>query len=607
MHSKRFAQFAGVDFSLDPTLISAHRSPDAINMIPDSDGHPEKRVGYRKVATYNSKINGIFEHSGKILIHSGNSIYIDNIPIITDINDGKSSGIIFDEKLWILTGEDFLVYDGENIRHVRDIATVPQVLSQCDNYLNNGFTYQSFNMLTTRRRIGITVPDGGMNIIYISQEINSASVNLFYRESGKEIPIKGVYKRAEGDWYLDLKETLNPRNIPDEVILEYELAEKREKILEKCTFMASFDNRLFLGGNPDYPNTDFYSETMDGAYFTDLSYTGIGTMDETPQGEFEKISDGAKIVGYSYVGNSLCIHKSGGEGASLYMRTRHITEEGAIYPITAGITGESAIGGYATLNDDPLYLTSMGVFAVGSQDITGEKCVRSRSSRINPKLINEENLENAVSCTWNGYYMLFVNGRVYIADSRAKSYPRNQNGDFEYEWYLWSNIPAKCVLSANGTVYFGDIAGNLYRLNNDMTDPHGGYLMTAYNDDGAPIFARWSTKMEDDGDFTVKKLMLRRGSGVYAKTYASSSVGIRVRTERDFGKVTNYKKLGIFSFKNLNFANFTFNTYPFSFIPLGRKIKDYRMVQVIVENGELNECMGIIGIEWHYKKGGFAK
>jgi len=622
MFSKRLNKFAGIDLSSDPAAIDAHRSPDALNVIAHTGGFPEKRVGWRILKNYGAKINGIFALGQHLLVHAGDKIIRGDEILIEGVNDAKSTACVFCEKLYILTGAEFLVYDGESIKQVRDIATAPQVLSQADQLLRNGIYYQPFNMLTTRRKVGITIPETGINYIVIYQRVDKNSVKLFYKDTGEQID---VVRRIQEDWdterpklRLELAETIKHMGVGDNLILEYDLVGGGSRgIIEKCTFITAYENRLFVGGNPDHPNVDFYSELNDGTYFSDVSYTNVGDAEEKPSPEEEEKraneavgSSGTKILGYSHFGNYLAIHKNGeGTGAAIYLRRAQMGENGMYFPIAQGIVGESIVSHrtLSTLIDDPLFLTRQGVYALAAADVSRESSLQSRSTRINSKLINEPGLEEAVCCSYRGYYMIFVNGRVYVADSRQKSYVRNLTNHFEYEWYLWDNVPASVVLSHDDVLYFGDGEGNLCRFNTDMTDGRGGYAMHAYNDNGAPICAYWSTKFDDDGDFNGEKLLIRRGSGVYVKTYGASDVELMVRTERDFGKVINFKKCRLFNFKSVDFRDFSFNTAPFSFIPFGRKVKGYRLLQVVCRNDKLNQALGIISIQWRYKKGKTAK
>ena len=109
-------------------------------------------------------------------------------------------------------------------------------------------------------------------------------------------------------------------------------------------------------------------------------------------------------------------------------------ESQAYFPVKQGIPNEGIVApkSVAMLYDDPLFLTKSGVQALTSKMISAERIVEARSSRINARLSREEHLADAVACIWNGYYLLFVGGHVYVADSRQKSYLRQTSESFEY-------------------------------------------------------------------------------------------------------------------------------------------------------------------------------
>ena len=65
VYTKRYDRFAGVDFSTDPSRIDDSRSPHAVNLISDAGGYPEKRVGWRTLATLTDSINGLFWFGAK--------------------------------------------------------------------------------------------------------------------------------------------------------------------------------------------------------------------------------------------------------------------------------------------------------------------------------------------------------------------------------------------------------------------------------------------------------------------------------------------------------------------------------------------------------------
>lgn len=643
LFKKRYDKFAGVDFGADAAKISDYHACDARNMIADSGGCPEKRVGYKRELSLDARINGIFKLDDMYVIHAGEKMYIWNgkdapTEALSGVNDDKSTALEFRKKLYILTGKDFLVFDGDELSHVHDKAYVPLVLTNAEynaddaifsSYaLYGGDVYQPFNLLTGKRRISVTKTWPGYGLVIRAKTL-AGSVKL-YDLNGEEIKEKfyTVSYSHNGDEFIadafEVKtyEATGGGDQVEQYILEYEVVDektqKNRAMLENCKFMAVYENRLFLGGNPDYSSVDFHCELNDATYFTDISYTSIGTADEKPDEAEEKEraenSKAAEILGYSHIDGYLAVHKDNSSGgASIYLRSSQLSEEEMIFPITEGISGEPIVSHHTinSLIDDALFVTKSGVYALGSADVTHKRCLSPRGSRVAPRLVRE-NLTDAVSCVYDGYYMLFVGGNVYVADSRQKSYARNYSNEYEYEWYFWDNVPARCVHS-DEFLWFGTDDGRICRF---MTELYG--KPEAYNDDGEAIVAEWTTKMDDFGTFETLKNLRRRGSGVYVKTYACMhdvdvsvisrhEVEVEVVSEHDFGKRVAYATRGIFNFENLDFSRFSFNTIPYSFVDFELKVKNFRMAQVKCANDKINEPFGVMAIELCYQTGGFAK
>ena len=79
VYTKKYETFRGVDFSRDASMVDDIHSPDAKNLISDTDGFPEKRVGWRTLKKLDGRINGIYSFDGDshqcTLIHSGDKMY----------------------------------------------------------------------------------------------------------------------------------------------------------------------------------------------------------------------------------------------------------------------------------------------------------------------------------------------------------------------------------------------------------------------------------------------------------------------------------------------------------------------------------------------------
>ena len=690
VYTKKYDTFRGVDFSVSETMVDDSRSPHAVNLISDTGGFPEKRLGWRTLKQFDGRINGIFHYKGIIeeeagegeeatetlvetyIVHSGDKIYSwsgneadEPTELLSGINNARSTGRFFKERLFILTGAEFLEFNGKECVRVEEGegSYVPTTWEMRGTAFYSaegegmwygdgqpGRAYQEVNIACAKRKNTFRIsdynsarylfldgkikPNSRIKVTYLptkevvldvtlgeeslrepkfqvekgfwtiegavsgevvvnhtwknGYEANAIAEELGIIEGGY---IKGVMRPSELDGYVPPKE--NEDNFSVEYVA---LVGESENAISKCTIMDIFENRIFYSGNPDFPNTDWHSELNEPTYVTDLSYTEVGL-------------EATAIIGYLRTGSEQAILKEDGEDATIYMRSYSTDNEGkAIFPIRQGTSGVGAVTSHAvcTLLDDPLYLSRNGVYAIAQQDISSERALNIRSTRVNNKLLKNK-LEDAYMCKWKGYLLLFINGECYVADSGQKTYANNKTNTFEYEWYYWNNIPAWSALEYKGTLFFGTDDGRLCRFNDDMTNSRGGYEMTAYSDDGAAIVAEWATPLSADNDFMRLKTMKKKGSGVMLKTYNRSGVRVCVKTDKEFEREIRSVSAGVFNFEDIDFSDFTFNTSEYIVVPFNAKFKKYKAIQIILRNDKVNQAFGVLGIIRRYVLGNFAK
>ena len=128
VYTKQYTTFRGVDFSKDASMVDDEHSPDAKNLISDKGGFPEKRPGWRTLNQLDGRINGIFSFGsnvdGCMVIHAGTKIYKlsgEELTLLKEgISDNRSIGKYFKGKLCILTGREYLVFDGEKCLNAKD-------------------------------------------------------------------------------------------------------------------------------------------------------------------------------------------------------------------------------------------------------------------------------------------------------------------------------------------------------------------------------------------------------------------------------------------------------------------------------------------------------
>ncbi|MBE6758832.1 MAG: hypothetical protein E7554_01925 [Ruminococcaceae bacterium] len=510
-------QFNGIDLSSKPTLMSLTRSPDCRNMMRSAPGKVKRRMGYERVneQPYSGRINGATTarpkgENERCIVHAGNNLYMDGTLIAGSRADAENEAIngtpitttgLANHRSCITKGNcifdglaaRLLVYadklDGSETRiyfapKLSDSAYVPTVMIDRDPK-GGGTAYEDVNMLS----------DAFTELFYADGESTSYQMSFddLIADAGATVKLMnddGITWRelTEGvDYNVNyvagvVRFVTAPAVTPVDgqsnvsITVSKDRSEKRAWI-DKCTVAVAYQlptggTRIFATGNPEYPNRDYWSEIDDYTYWSDLNYSILG-------------DSRSKIIGYSNLGSYLATHKSDG---SIYIRTPVTDTSDAnrqSFPTMNIIRGpkNTASFSYAELGNEPLFLTENGVFALTSADLTAEKYAQDRSFYINGSLLKENNINDAIALVWKDYYMLAVNHRIYLLDGSMKTYtPDEPHSTYQYEAFLWTGIPARCLWQWNNELYFGDDEGNVYRFDESLL-----------TDNGEPFLSCWET------------------------------------------------------------------------------------------------------------------
>lgn len=609
-----YNDFKGVDLSNDPMLINRNRMAYALNLISDYGGMPEKRVGYRTLQSLGAAINGLYYcvigDVAHYLVHAGANLYKVNMAdntrtlLMASVSNSRSTGFFYGGKLYILTGGEYLVYDG-TVQRVSDIAYIPTVAMNRKPNGGGGTMIDGFNLICrkwTEEFVGdgsskdYQLSFGNLDSTLVAVKMLNADGSYTTKTEGTDFSVNRILGRISFNTAPPSTPVEDRSNV---VITASRLRQDYLDRINKAKTCTVFeDTVVFMAGS--VKGVDFCSGIngngqYDPTYFSDLGYDNIGTNE-------------TDIMGYLKLGEQLCIIKAeNAQDATIYLRTKKILDNGTVrYVKSQGAVGVGAISRYAmgNLRDDVLFLSRQGVFAVASNRITFERSLQNRSYYIDSMLTKEPNLNEAVAVEWDGYFIVSVNGRCYVLDGKQnKSYKTQAGGDFVYECYLWDNIAATCFREVDGALYFGTADGKLCRFNTDIEG------MTRYNDDGAAIVAIMRTKFDDDGAPQMLKTLQKRGSCVTVKPYTRSSAKIAVRTEQDtIPREIAFEYKDIFSWEDIDFNRFTFNSNDAAQdIYLNTKVKHYKRLQFTVVNDAINEGFGIFQIVKNYTVDKLAK
>lgn len=429
--TRDYSNFSGVDFSNKE--VSLFRSPDALNMwknYKSSIGRCiETRPDIELLRSFNNTIYGLFFFTinkiDHMIIHCGVSLSDYNMTtkeekVIkkTGMNPRKSMSFIYNNILYIKDGINYLEYDGETCKEVEGYIPTTTISKAPTG---EGTTYQEVNMLTGRRKNSFCADGKSTQYVLDAKGLDSGTVRVWVNDAERTSGF--TVDRANGKVIFTSAPPAPNTTGQDNVVIEFSktISGYRERI-NKCTLLEVFDNRVFFSGNQDYPNTVFHSSLGNPRYVSDLDYYNEG-LDMSPVKTM--------VAG----NNALWVFKEPSQANTtiFYHNPTIDSEAGKVYPSSHSniSTGCTATG--INFNDDIIFFSDRGMEAING-DITTEQVVAHRSSLVDNKLINEKNYKNMILQEYEGYLLVIIDNKVYLADSRGKF----TNVDHvEYEWFYW--------------------------------------------------------------------------------------------------------------------------------------------------------------------------
>ena len=457
--TRNYTDFRGVDFT--DREVSLHRSPDSLNLWKDYKKLGkciETRPDIELVATYDNTIYGLFFYSvgntEMMIVHSGTKLYRvegdTKTELFTGMKPAKSNAFVYNQILYIKDGINYLKYDGKTIGQV--VGYIPTT-SIARKPAGGGTVYQDVNMLSAWRK-NTFLADGESKDYYLDAvDIDGEAPVVLVNGNTMVYGTDFDYSPSTGKITFTVAPPKPLTDGQDNVIITYKktVTGYADRI-NKCTLLQVFDNRVFFSGNQDYPNTVWHSSLNDPSYCSDLDYYNEG-LDLSPVKSM--------VAG----NNALWVFKEPSQANTTVFYHNPVvdSEYGKIYPSTHSNISTGCIATGINFNDDIAFFSDRGMEAING-DITTEQVVAHRSSMVDSRLLAETNYKNMILEEWEGYLLVIVDNKVYLADSRAMVVNQNHN---EYEWFYWEldkNIT--CTKVHNGVLYLGTAEG-IYTLTNN--------------------------------------------------------------------------------------------------------------------------------------------
>ena len=203
--------------------------------------------------------------------------------------------------------------------------------------------------------------------------------------------------------------------------------------INRCTVVCQFDGRLFFTGNPDLPNTIFYTQ-RDLTGYNNPTYVGI----------LNYMNDGVgntpNTAMVAAQGTLMVFKADTAQDGSVYYHSGVDTNDNImprIYPSSAGVPGIGCLGAAVNFYDDVCFLSARGLESVGKQQTNLERTIEHRSSNVD-RALTAEALRSASIAEWMGYLVILCGERAYLADSRQIF--THSTGVAQYEWYVLDDL-----------------------------------------------------------------------------------------------------------------------------------------------------------------------
>lgn len=508
-----YSNFRGADFRGEE--INLVRSPDCLNVWKDykETESIRTRPEMELKIDFDAPVRGIFFYKAAStemqIVHSGTKLYKiangEKTVLKEGVNPTNSDSFIFNNIWYFKDGVNYLQYDGAEIKDVEGYVPMTSIARKP---AGGGTIYEDVNLLSDYRKNSF-LADGESKEYYLdAQNIDTDYV--------PEVTISDV---ATDEFTVDYAAgKITFTKVPPEPLTDGQdtVTVKFKKTVQgykdrirKCTLLQMFDNRVFFSGNEDYPNVIWHCSLNDPSYCSDLDYYNEG-------------QDLSKVKGLVAGNNVLWVFKEPSQANTtvFYHNPTIDSEYGKIYPSTHSSIATGCTGKAINFNDDIVFFSQRGMEGI-SGDVTTEQVLAHRSTLADRKLLAEPNYKEMLLEEWEGYLMVFIDDKVYLADSRGTLTNENH---MEYEWFYWElSQKVTCVKVNNGILYLGT--------------EDGVYTMT---DHESPVKSYWVTPIDKFKYPQHLKTTNKRGCVVEA----TGDVSVYVKTEKsDFELIDTYKNI----------------------------------------------------------------
>ena len=579
----KIQKFLGLNESPDgDTQLKMGEASEMRNWKITSQNHLRVRPGYKTVEKFDGPVRGMWSGfvggEQKTVCAAGGGVWdLTESPArrIGDIWDDMTTFFGFGNKLYILNGHEYLVWDGEGFVDTVD-GYVPLVTTAIAPG-GGGTTVENANRLTGRRRVRFSadgkatefqLPESG--VLYVDRV-------LFGTEE------------AYTGWTADTEKGTVTFDTPPEagnsnVEVWYAIANTRRFEVEAMRFSEQFngaaDTRVFL-----------YGDGSNGLIYSGLDTNGLPTAEYFPDlNELRAGEANTPVTGAIRQYSRLIVFKTDStysvSYSSMTLVDGTVTAGFYILPVNRNI-GNDAPGQVQLIANYPRTLHGGGVYEWknGAYGLTNDE---RQAKRISARIENSLSGFDAANCItfdneFKQDYYIVHNGTAVIHNYA------------EDAWFIYTAFPA---------VAFTMIGNELY-----MATETGGFAHVSreyMSDDGAAIDAFWRS-----GSMSFNREWQRKVSTMIFVTIKPESAGRITVTARSDRKAEYARKViaaSLATFGKVNFARFSFNTNRRPQVERAKiKVKNFALYQLVFESNSASERSTVETVDFRLRYSGYVK
>lgn len=574
--ARKYTDFRGIDLLNPETAVDFRRSPDCKNIWKSyklaQSNIIQTRPGLKEEEDFsdeneqNNTIYSFFFYNNIPIVHIGSRLIRNDVELYSSMSQNESEMVLFGNDLLILDGTHYIRFNGTTATDVTGTMCFIPTTTINRSPSGGGEPYQDVNLLQPKRKNSFV--GDGTSTEYILDATNVDSIDKVIVNDA-ELSSGYSVDTALGKVTFTTAPSKPGIIGKDNVVIEFtKTVSGYANRIKNCTIIKVFDNRVFFSGNPDYPNAVFHSELNNPYYVSDLSYYECGTMENAIR---------SMVVG----NNLLWVFKEDEQTKDtiFYLTPTLDTEEGRIYPTSQGNVSVGCISKAVNYKDTILFFSRNGMEGIRG-NISYEQSVSHKSSLVDSKLINMSNYPFLKVTEFNGYLVVAVDNKIFLADYRQTF--QGVTGT-EYEWYYWElPVNISSMRAYMDQLYLGDETGKFYKF--DGT-----------NDLGAAIDAYWTTPRDTFGYTQHLKKINKRGSILKIKNIQNSRIKVYESTNKKDGwNLVKEVSGNGFDYNHVDYANFSYVTGDNTYVVF--RVKEKKIIDISLKIGSdiLDKPFGLI-------------